>query len=337
MTRYLQSSFGRITLGIFLAVFLPASMQAGASPYALIIGGSGGDKEYQARFAGQGEHLKRLLSESLGYASERVRCLLESGDPESSTREAIHRAILDCSRAITPDDDLFIILIGHGSYLNQTSRFHIPGPDLTAGDLNTWLSDLTTRRMVIIDTTSSSAGFINVLSGPGRIILTATRSTEERNATVFMDNLLTALAEGSADLDRDGRISVLEAGQQAAALTDTWYLSQGLLPTEHALLDDNGDGVGTRFPILLDTTTSHGEASTKKTDGDTAKTCWLKSYTFPKQAPPELVKRYVSTLEAIEQLKQAKSTLDEKDYYKQLEALLLTAARTNRDIRRYAD
>ncbi|MDE2727050.1 MAG: hypothetical protein OXI19_03430, partial [Gemmatimonadota bacterium] len=70
----------------------------------------------------------------------------------------------------------------------------------------------------------------------------------ERLSTVFPEHLLDALKAQAGDLDKDGRVSVLESFVYARNKTAEWYDGQGLLATEHALLDDNGDGRGTREP-----------------------------------------------------------------------------------------
>ena len=49
----------------------------------------------------------------------------------------------------------------------------------------------------------------------------------------------------SADLDKDGQTSLLEAFLIASKQTADYYKSQARLSSEHALIDDNADGKGT--------------------------------------------------------------------------------------------
>ena len=67
----------------------------------------------------------------------------------------------------------------------------------------------------------------------------------EKNATRFGGFLADAIADTAADLDQDGGVSVLEAFLFAAKRVEASYKEEGLLATEHALLEDNGDGRGT--------------------------------------------------------------------------------------------
>ncbi len=319
--------------------------KAAAAPYDLIVCGSGGDDEYRRQFAEWGHRLRKTLIEPMGHPEENVLLLTEAAGEGSATwkatsAETIAEAIRTLQPRLTEDDDLFVYLIGHGSFLREISRFHVPGPDPTAEDFKGLLEPLAPRRLVVINSASAGAGFINVLSGPDRIILTATKSVNEKNATRFMEFFLQGLEEGSADVNRDERISVLEAGRQAAALTEAWYVSEGLISTEHGLIDDNGDGLGTR--LLVDVDLAEEAAGGRAVeadewaagDGALAAHCFIKDFTFPPTVPAELVEAYLAALDRVEQWKRRKRALPETDYYAGLEPLLLEAARAHREIRR---
>src|SRR6185437_2135166 len=139
---------------------------------------------------------------------------------------------------------LYVFLIGHGSYDGRESKFNLVGPDLSASEYNTMLSALPTRRVVVFNMSSASGEFVKSLSAKGRIIVTATRSGQETNATRFPGFFINALNASDADTDQDGHVSVLEAFVYANRLTADFYARAGRLATEHALLEDNGDGVG---------------------------------------------------------------------------------------------
>ncbi len=324
-----------------LLLMLPTAQAASRH---LIVCGSGGDTAYEAKFAAWGRRLAAALIETMGQAPGSVVLLTESGggttsSPARSDRETIRAVLEKAASAVGPEDDLFLYLIGHGSHWRQVSRFHIPGPDLTADDLAAWLTAFRARNIVIINAASCSAGFINKLSAPGRIICTATRSVDERNATEFMEYFLQGLEDGSADQNRDERISVLEATRQAAALTEAFYVGRGLLATEHALLDDNGDGRGMRLVEDMANTTQ-AEATDERTtgtaestDGARAARCFLRDFHFPPSVPRELTEHYRALLDRIEALKREKDRMESDAYYSALEPLLIEAARVHRDIR----
>src|SRR6266481_334192 len=55
---------------------------------------------------------------------------------------------------------LWLVLIGHGTFDGKEARFNLRGPDISATDLAGWLKPFH-RPMAIIDTSSSSAPFLN--------------------------------------------------------------------------------------------------------------------------------------------------------------------------------
>src|SRR5205085_958360 len=141
------------------------------------------------------------------------------------------------------------VLIGHGSGDQEETKFNIPGPDLTARDLRTLLDRFSAQRVAFLDLTTASGDAIAVLSGPNSVIVTSTKSAYERNESQFARFFVEALTkEGAADVDKDGRVSLLEAYRYATAETRRSYSNDERLMTEHAQLDDDGNGKGTALP-----------------------------------------------------------------------------------------
>ncbi|MCY3556013.1 MAG: hypothetical protein OXH56_11925 [Gemmatimonadetes bacterium] len=231
----------------------PAGPSSGVR-YGLVIAGLGGETKYVEQHLAWARGFYEVLKTEHGYPEDRLFLLVEdpdaAGGPPAvkSTLEEIRAALTELARMVRPNDDLFVLLIGHGSATGTGARLNIPGPDLTADTLRDALDEIGARYTVVVNGASSSAPFIDALSGPGRVIVTATKSGAERLSTVFPEHLLDALKAQAGDLDKDGRVSVLESFIFARNRTAEWYVGQGLLATEHALLDDNGDGRGTREP-----------------------------------------------------------------------------------------
>src|SRR4029450_6101722 len=103
-------------------------------------------------------------------------------------------------------------------------------------------------RLVVINTTGASFPFLAELSARDRIVITATNSTAQRYDTVFPDRFLAAMTDVAADLDKNGRVSVWELFADTSRTVARHYEQQGLLATEHPLLDDTGDGNGSEAP-----------------------------------------------------------------------------------------
>ena len=231
----------------------PAGPSSGVR-YGLVIAGLGGEQKYVDQHLAWARGFYEVLKVEHGFPEDRLYLLVEdpdaAGGPPAvkSTLEEIRTVLAELARLVRPGDDLFVLLIGHGSATGTGPRLNIPGPDLTADTLRDALGEIEARYTVVVNGASSSAPFIDALTGPGRVIVTATKSGAERLSTVFPEHLLDALKAQAGDLDKDGRVSVLESFVYARNKTAEWYEGQGLLATEHALLDDNGDGRGTREP-----------------------------------------------------------------------------------------
>lgn len=321
---------------VLSAICLIAASTAPAEDFHIILSGSGGEPEYATRFADWGRRLSAALVTHADADRDRIYWLADRVDGRPAAAEPISRdsiaALLGkVAEQAGEKDDVYIYIIGHGSAYSRESKFHIPGPDVTAEDFAQYFEKFNARRLVVLNSTPASAGFINVLSGPGRVICTATKSVGEFNATRFMEFFIQALEDGSADRNHDERVSFEEVCAQAAELTAGWYTSEGLIPTEHAILDDNGDGLGTRLFNPDPAETERSEAF----DGQLAAKVYLKDFSFPDTVPQELVDQYLAALDEIEIWKEKKDALERTAYYDGLEKRLLDAARLNRDIHRH--
>jgi hypothetical protein len=316
-------------------------LPSAAETHHVILCGSGGEKPFIGNFAEWGARLREAIVTRLAAPTTHVHLLIaqEEGatlpnEAQPVSLESIRDVFSTLETRVDAADDVALYIIGHGSYLKDASKFQIPGEDLTATALEGMLAELPAARVIVVNGTSSSAGFINALSGPNRVVCSATKSATESNATEFMGFFVEALEDGSADRNKDERISVLEACEQAAELTASWYTGSNLIATEHAILDDNGDGLGTRLPILSVLT----EATDPDVaiDGGLAGSIYLKDYSFPEAAPKELIDRYLAALDAVAGLRSRKTEMPEGEYLAELERILLDAARANREIRGYA-
>ncbi len=313
----------------------PAVEEPGSSPgvqYGLIIAGLGGEKKYVDQNLAWAIGLYDVLKADHGFADDRLILLVE--DPAAtgatparkSTLEEIHRALSDLSLRVHPADDLFVLLIGHGSAAGTGARFNIPGPDLTADTLRDALGDINGRYTVVVNGASSSAPFIAALSGPGRVIVTATKSGGERLSTVFPEHLLASLNGTEGDLDKNGRVSVLESFVYARNKTAEWYDGQGLLATEHSLLDDDGDGRGARDP---------GDGGT---DGALAGRVYFGRVSIPavvagSPRARSLWARMEELRTMIDELKGEKNRRDPSEYSERMEDLLIELARVSNQLR----
>jgi hypothetical protein len=318
---------GRSGLAILAcAAFLATSVGAQQS-HVLVITGVAGDPEFSTKFHEWAVKLVDAASSKHGVATENIVYLSEK--PElgrnagKSTRENVQSAFARLTEKSRSGDAVLIVLIGHGSLDGGVSRFNLPGPDLVAEDYEKLLDQLEGRKVALVNTSSASGGFVGALTNRGRTIVTATRSGMERNETVFARFFVEAYAGTGADTDKDNQVSLLEAYTYAAKEVDRWYKEQNRLLTEHAVLDDDGDGKGTSAP------------DGRSGDGTFAKS-FLLSNNVAVSADPALralmeEKRLIE--ENLDALRALKSKMDAATYEKQLEKMLVDLALKNQQIK----
>lgn len=328
-----QRLSGAALLGLALAVAGARSAVAQPSTYLLVVSGLSGEPAFAERFHAWGTTLVRAARERHGVPAENIRYLAErpERDPElihaAARKENIEAAIREIAGRAADGDAVFIVLIGHGSYDGRTSRLNLVGPNMTAEEWAAQLDLLAGKRVAFVNTTSASSDFVRVLSAPGRAIVTATRDGRQNNATVFAGYFVQAFAEDVADADRDGRVSLLEAYEYARKEVAREYASTNRLQTEHARLDDDGDGEGTHEPD-----------PTAGGDGVVARTLYLGGtrWIVAEDASPELQALYRERqrLEAeLDELRAASATMDAARYEAELERLLIELARVSQSIR----
>jgi hypothetical protein len=301
--------------------------------FALVIAGVGGEEGYTKKFTAQAMQLYDSLTNKLGFDEKHVYLLTENvvsasenmaaGNFARATAEEARKAFAAIKAAAKPESLIFILLIGHGSYDNEVAKFNLVGPDINAKEYAKLITELPTKRVVFVDTSSSSGDFIKPLSSENRIVITATRSANEQNATFFAEPFIAGLTESAADTDKSGRISVLEAFNYATKLTQDWYKQKTRLATEHALFDDNGDSTG------------HEQAG--EGDGAIAKTTYLDSKSAEEAQNDVEVIRLLEAKQQlevdIEKLKARKQGMKAEEYEAELERLLVELATTSQQIK----
>lgn len=287
--------------------------------FAVIINGAGGEPEYAKQFEQWSKELVSVLSERFGFDSKQIRVLTE----KQATAEEVKRTFASLKLQLDANNLLFVFLIGHGSFDGKESKFNLIGRDLPASEYNVLLSALPTRRIIVFNMASASGEFIKSLAAKGRIVVTATRNGQETNATRFTGFLIAALNAADGDTDQDGHTSVLEAFVYATRLTDDFYKRAGRLASEHAMIDDNGDGVG--------------HEKVEAGEGLLARATYLDSLSVDEAAASaatgKLLKERTRLEGEIEQLIARKQSMPENEYEANLERLFIELAKVNRSIK----
>ena len=302
---------------------LPAASEPptmGASkPKLLSVVGAPGEPEYGSNFLAQAI-LWQKACQKAGFSLAQIG--LEDA-AATNDLELLRQALVSEPRE--GSQALWIVLIGHGSYDGKEARFNLRGPDLTAGDLAAWLRPFQ-RPLVILNLASCSAPFLNQLSATNRVVITATRSGSEQYFTRFGEHFAKALTDPEADLDKDHQVSVLEAFIIASRRTAEFYKTENRLATEHALLDDNGDGLGTQGDWFRGLRATKKPSDKAAVDGLLARQICV----IPSPEDDNLSADQKLTRDKLERsvllLREKKAEMPEKDYTAELERLLLELA-----------
>lgn len=232
--------------------------------HALIICGHPGDDEHRALYAETVEKLHRALTSHYGFAAGDIRILFgsETGADDGpalqaarglSTKDTIKKEVAGLREELEPDDGLWVIALGHAHYDGRRSWLNLPDRDMPAAEFGSLFERLDVREEVFFITTPVSGFFLRPLARDGRIVISATEADLEVNETIFplaLAEVLAAPPEPEAfDADEDGTLSVFDLYIAVAREVADRYVQDELLATEHAQLDDNGDGRGTEVQI----------------------------------------------------------------------------------------
>ena len=241
----------------------PADVEPGVRR-ALIVCGLVGDAEHRKLFAETVETLFAGLTTRLGFADDDVAVLFSDETTEkdgpalkanrgAATRELLTGTVAALEQAIQPGDALWVFILGHAHYDGRASWLNLPGPDMNQAEFAKLFAGVRCREQAFFITMAASGFFLKPLSAPGRIVVVATEPDLEVNETFFPHKLVKALTEPKPmlefDVDGDGLPTLLDAYLLAARDTAQEYATGELLATEHAMLDDDGDGRGTELQV----------------------------------------------------------------------------------------
>jgi hypothetical protein len=226
---------------LLLALGIP-SLASAQDTHLLVVAGVGGDEDHVKNFHKWATAVVEAAKKQ-GVPPANITYLGESPEaPARATRDNVTKAFTDLAGQAKANDEVFVLLIGHGSFDGKQGVFNLPGPDLTADDYAKLLSRFPTQKIVFVNTASSSGAFLEPLKGPARTIVTGTRTGGERNETRFPEYFVEALTDQAADRDRNGRVSVQEAFDYASTKVKASYEQGGHILTEHATLEDGAQG-----------------------------------------------------------------------------------------------
>jgi hypothetical protein len=312
-----------VTLVSLLSLLVPAAAAA-EQRWAIVLSGASGGAKYAEQMNTWRTSLATALVDRYGFAKDKVRVFVDESvkTGEQGTAANVRAAIAETKKQLARDDLLLLMLLGHGTYDGESAKFNLVGPDLTAAEWATLLNGINSK-LVVINTTEASFPFLERLSGPNRVVITATDSAAQKYATVFPEYFAKAMGEASSDLDKNGRTSIFEVFAAASLAVKQHYEQRGQLTTERAIIDDNGDGVGR-------------ESDAPGPDGGLARILYLDNENPAAANNPELaelIKKRRDLEAQAEALKLKKDSMPGPQWEAEYERLMLELAKVSREIR----
>lgn len=304
---------GRATV---IALFALGATALGAQTQLVIVSGLGGAPAFTQAFGALGNGLAQAAFDRAKIPDSAIAWLGEQNAPKTrwyrgaSTKENIEQTLARIA-ARRSEDQVVVVLIGHGSGEGRDTRISLPGADLTAADFARLLSAFGNRRVAFVNLTSASGDMLPVVAGPNRVVITATKSAFERNESQFGRFFVDALSKDGADTDKDGRVSLLEAFKYAESETKRFYETESRLATEHPQMADDGQ-LARRFYL------AGGRGSAVSAASPALNALYAEKFSLDEQ---------------IGALKRRKAEMTADAYDDELEKLLLALARKSREIR----
>jgi len=304
----------------------------GAQTHVIVVTGASGEARYATSFHATASALVDALVTTHGLTPDDVTYLAEdpTKDPQridgKSSKADLTQAISRVASRARTGDRVLLMLIGHGSPGGSDSRFNLPGPDLTAAELGVMLEPLKAMQVAVVNAASASGDFVPALSAKNRVVVTATKSSYERNETLFPKYFVAAFTTPGADTDKDERVSLLEAFIYAKREVGRAYESDTRLLTEHAILDDDGDRSGSAEP---DPRAGDGAAARRFIVGGATKSASIAAGA----GAGTLVSRKTQLEAQVDSLRRRKETMTADAYERELERLLVELAQVSQTLR----
>lgn len=215
--------------GLFCGVVFTANAAQAQQTVGVVVSGIGGTEAYAEQFVQYGD----AVATALRTVSENTDDIIYLSGADVS-KESVLNTIKQLGQRSA--DSFHLVFIGHGTTDSETWRFNIPGPDITTEDLLEALLDVKSAQQLVMIATSASGAVLDVLSQPGRIVVTATKSGGEINLVRFPQFLAEAMESTKADTDRNEILTLDETFRYANEKTQQYYRDQNLLASEHARL-----------------------------------------------------------------------------------------------------
>ncbi len=239
--------------------------------WVLIACGLPGDDVHRPRLTEACRQIMAGAQSVLGAKPEQIRVLAgdeamrkelatDAIDVGVCTKDSMPKTLAELGKLAKQEDGCWVFLLGHSHLYGLESQFNVSGPDFHQEEFAQWAESLHCQEQVFWLTMPVSGFWIKPLANDSRVIITATEADLEFTGTEMpyvLGNHLTAGGEyyQLEDVDEDGTLSLLDLYLGVNLEIDATFKTLDRLQTEHAQLEDNGDGRGkevqqTYLPVI---------------------------------------------------------------------------------------
>lgn len=269
MIRFLgwQKALALIIVSLFHAATAEAQpakeQQSGSKRWLLLACGLPGDEQHRERLTTACSQVIDSI-DKIGVDAANLSVL--AGDDQMKealaktsqkigvcTKESLLGTIAEISQQSKPEDECWIILLGHAHLYDRTSQFNISGPDIDQKEFALSLDKLPTVKQVLWLTFPVSGQWIRPASTPNRVIITATEADLEFTGTEMPYSLANAISQTDGalrDVDGDQKLTLFDLYVSSCLHVSEKFLKEERLQTEHSQLDDNADGRGSEVQAV---------------------------------------------------------------------------------------
>jgi hypothetical protein len=167
-----HSSFWFLVVALLSFTAVHAA-ETNAPARVIVVIGAAGEEEFGTAFAGWAETWTQAASKA-GASVSLV------GTTPDGTNDLSELETLLGAESKSSGQELWLVLLGHGTFAVNEAKFNLRGPDLSATNLAALLKPFT-RPVAVLNCFSSSSPFLGALAANNRVVVPATRSGSEAN------------------------------------------------------------------------------------------------------------------------------------------------------------
>ena len=212
----------------------PATAPAGQC-LVVLVGGQPGNAMYARHYHERLHRFYAYFTRQAHVPPANITVL--TGDPNfkddlmvaaPATAEKTTATLLALVDKAKPEDQLILVILGHGAVLEDSRTLMLPGGHLQMSALGEVLNRIPARNQVVLNFASNSGDAIADLAHPGRAIVAASSAGQVNDsdyAEFFLQVLEAGVPNGGA---REAQVSLLKVYNSAALHTAEWTVRQVL-------------------------------------------------------------------------------------------------------------